>query len=31
VFTMTGLEGKLYNPLAWSKTFTMVGSLIKVK
>jgi Cu(I)/Ag(I) efflux system membrane protein CusA/SilA len=28
VFALTGVEGKLYTPLAWSKTFTMVGSLI---
>ena len=28
VFTLTGVEGKLYTPLAWSKSFTMIGSLI---
>ncbi|GHV92823.1 hypothetical protein AGMMS50268_33260 [Spirochaetia bacterium] len=28
VFALTGTEGKLYTPLAWSKTFTMFGSLI---
>ena len=28
VFTMTGVEGKLYTPMAWTKTFAMTGSLI---
>jgi Cu(I)/Ag(I) efflux system membrane protein CusA/SilA len=28
VFTLTGTEGKLYTPLAWSKSFAMTGSLI---
>lgn len=28
VFTMTGTEGKLYTPMAWTKTFAMTGSLI---
>ena len=28
VFTMTGTEGKLYSPMAWTKTFAMTGSLI---
>jgi Cu(I)/Ag(I) efflux system membrane protein CusA/SilA len=28
VFTLTGIEGKLYNPLAWTKSFSMIGSLI---
>ncbi|MDR2742051.1 MAG: CusA/CzcA family heavy metal efflux RND transporter [Treponema sp.] len=28
VFTMTGIEGKLYTPLAWTKSFAMTGSLI---
>ena len=28
VFTMTGVEGELYTPMAWTKTFAMTGSLI---
>ena len=28
VFTMTGAEGKLFRPLAWSKTFCLVASII---
>jgi Cu(I)/Ag(I) efflux system membrane protein CusA/SilA len=28
VFTMTGTEGKMYTPMAWTKTFAMTGSLI---
>lgn len=28
VFTLTGTEGKLYNPMAWTKTFAMTGSLL---
>ncbi|MDR1933471.1 MAG: CusA/CzcA family heavy metal efflux RND transporter [Spirochaetales bacterium] len=28
VFSLTGIEGKLYNPLAWTKSFAMTGSLI---
>jgi len=28
VFTMTGVEGKLYTPMAWTKTFAMTGSLL---
>lgn len=28
VFTMTGTEGKLYTPMAWTKTFAMTGSLL---
>jgi Cu(I)/Ag(I) efflux system membrane protein CusA/SilA len=28
VFTMTGTEGKLYTPMAFTKTFAMTGSLI---
>ncbi|EAX47352.1 heavy metal efflux pump, CzcA family [Thermosinus carboxydivorans Nor1] len=28
VFTMTGTEGKLYTPMAWTKTFAMSGSLL---
>ena len=28
VFALTGTEGKLYNPMAWTKTFALVGSLI---
>ncbi|EGO64833.1 efflux RND transporter permease subunit [Acetonema longum] len=28
VFTLTGTEGKMYTPMAWTKTFAMAGSLI---
>jgi copper/silver efflux system protein len=28
VFTLTGTEGKLYTPMAWTKTFAMTGSLL---
>lgn len=28
VFTMTGVEGRMYTPMAWTKTFAMTGSLI---
>jgi Cu(I)/Ag(I) efflux system membrane protein CusA/SilA len=28
VFTMTGTEGKMFSPMAWTKTFAMTGSLI---
>lgn len=28
VFTMIGTEGKLYTPMAWTKTFAMTGSLL---
>lgn len=28
VFTMTGAEGKLFGPLAWTKTFALVGSVL---
>jgi Cu(I)/Ag(I) efflux system membrane protein CusA/SilA len=28
VFTLTGIEGKLYTPLAWTKSFAMAGSLL---
>ncbi len=28
VFTMTGAEGKLFQPLAWTKTFALVGSAV---
>lgn len=28
VFTMTGAEGKLFRPLAWTKTFCLVASVI---
>lgn len=28
VFTLTGVEGKLYAPMAWTKTFAMTGSLL---
>lgn len=28
VFTMTGTEGKMYTPMAWSKSFAMAGSLL---
>ncbi|MFP3040658.1 CusA/CzcA family heavy metal efflux RND transporter [Treponema primitia] len=28
VFTLTGIEGKLYKPLAWTKSFAMASSLI---
>lgn len=28
VFTLTGTEGKLYAPMAWTKTFAMTGSLL---
>lgn len=28
VFALTGIEGKLYNPMAWTKTFALAGSLI---
>lgn len=28
VFTMIGTEGKLYTPMAWTKTFAMSGSLL---
>jgi len=28
VFALTGTEGKLYNPMAWTKTFALAGSLI---
>ncbi|MCB9897485.1 MAG: efflux RND transporter permease subunit [Planctomycetes bacterium] len=28
VFTMSGAEGKLFGPLAWTKTFALVGSLV---
>jgi Cu(I)/Ag(I) efflux system membrane protein CusA/SilA len=28
VFTLTGQEGKLFHPLAWTKTFAMVGATV---
>ena len=28
VFTMTGAEGKLFRPLAWTKTFALIASVI---
>src|SRR4030042_245340 len=28
VFTMTGAEGKLFKPLAWTKTFCLIASII---
>ncbi len=28
VFALSGIEGKLYNPMAWTKTFALAGSLI---
>ncbi|MHC4914782.1 MAG: efflux RND transporter permease subunit [Planctomycetota bacterium] len=28
VFTMTGAEGKLFKPLAWTKTFALVSSVL---
>ncbi len=28
VFALTGTEGKLYNPMAWTKTFALAGSMI---
>jgi Cu(I)/Ag(I) efflux system membrane protein CusA/SilA len=28
VFTLTGTEGKMFSPMAWTKTFAMTGSLI---
>lgn len=28
VFTMTGAEGKLFQPLAWTKTFALFGSAV---
>ncbi|MBC8014682.1 MAG: efflux RND transporter permease subunit, partial [Sporomusaceae bacterium] len=28
VFALDGIEGKLYNPMAWTKTFALAGSLI---
>jgi Cu(I)/Ag(I) efflux system membrane protein CusA/SilA len=28
IFTLTGQEGKLFHPLAWTKTFAMVGATI---
>src|SRR5204862_4625674 len=28
VFALTGQEGKLFHPLAWTKTFAMVGSTL---
>ncbi|MDU4962449.1 MAG: CusA/CzcA family heavy metal efflux RND transporter [Sporomusaceae bacterium] len=28
VFALTGTEGKLYNPMAWTKTFALTGSLL---
>ncbi|RKY19094.1 MAG: AcrB/AcrD/AcrF family protein [Planctomycetota bacterium] len=28
VFTMTGAEGRLFGPLAWTKTFALLGSVI---
>jgi Cu(I)/Ag(I) efflux system membrane protein CusA/SilA len=28
VFTMTGAEGKLFVPLAWTKSFALVGSIV---
>ena len=28
VFTMTGAEGKLFTPLAWTKTFALLGSVL---
>jgi copper/silver efflux system protein len=28
VFTMTGAEGKLFGPLAWTKTFALIASVI---
>ena len=28
VFTMIGTEGKLYTPMAWTKSFAMAGSLL---
>jgi Cu(I)/Ag(I) efflux system membrane protein CusA/SilA len=28
IFTLTGQEGKLFHPLAWTKTFAMVGATV---
>ena len=28
VFALTGTEGKMYNPMAWTKTFALAGSMI---
>jgi Cu(I)/Ag(I) efflux system membrane protein CusA/SilA len=28
VFTMTGAEGRLFGPLAWTKTFALIGSVV---
>lgn len=28
IFTLTGQEGKLFHPLAWTKTFAMVGATL---
>ena len=28
VFALSGQEGKLFHPLAWTKTFAMVGSTL---
>ncbi|HUW59222.1 MAG TPA: efflux RND transporter permease subunit [Planctomycetota bacterium] len=28
VFTMTGAEGKLFRPLAWTKTFALIASVV---
>ena len=28
VFTMTGVEGRMYTPMAWTKSFAMTGSLL---
>ena len=28
VFALNGIEGKMYNPMAWTKTFALAGSLI---
>lgn len=28
VFALTGTEGKLYNPMAWTKSFALAGSMI---
>lgn len=28
VFTLTGQEGKLFHPLAWTKTFAMIGATL---
>jgi Cu(I)/Ag(I) efflux system membrane protein CusA/SilA len=28
IFSMTGQEGKLFHPLAWTKTFAMVGATV---